>query len=60
VDSENGKIDFDQPGVDIRLEILDQIPERLIDDDDKQDGREMMEEGSDPMIISGQREGLIR
>jgi len=40
---ENKEINLDQPGVDIRLKILDQIAEGLIDEYDKKDGRKMIE-----------------
>jgi hypothetical protein len=42
--SKNGKIDPDQPWIDIRMKIMDQISEGLIDKDDEQDRREGIEE----------------
>jgi hypothetical protein len=43
MDSKNGKIDLDQSLVDIGMKMLDQIPQRLIDQDDKEDRRKRME-----------------
>jgi hypothetical protein len=46
MDSKNVKINPDQPWVDIRMEILDQIPKGLVDEDDKKDRREGIDKGT--------------
>jgi hypothetical protein len=53
MDSEEEKIDLDQRGVDIGTEVLDQIPEKLIAQDDKQDGRKLIKENPrSPHLLS--------
>jgi hypothetical protein len=46
MDPKNKKIDPNQPRVDIRMEIMDQITERLINEDDEKDRRERIDEGT--------------
>ena len=48
IDPEEELIDLDQDGIDIRTDILDQVPEGLIDQDDKKDGRKIVDKGRDP------------
>jgi len=43
VDPENKEINLHQAGVDIRLKILYQFAERLIDENDKKEGRKLIE-----------------
>jgi hypothetical protein len=45
MDPEQKEIDPNQGLVDIRMEIMDQIPKRLVDKHDKEDGRK----GVDPI-----------
>jgi len=50
------KIDLNQGPVNIGMEIMDQIPERLIDKDDKKNGRKGVDKipnPSDPLLIVG-------
>jgi hypothetical protein len=48
MDSKKGMINLDQYRIDIRVEVLNQIPEGLIDDNDKENGREVMKEPAYP------------
>jgi hypothetical protein len=46
MDPKHKKIDPDQPWIDIRMEIMDQVAEGLINEDDEKDRRERIDEGT--------------
>jgi len=48
VNSKEEKIDANQHGVNIGLKILNQISKRLVDQNDKKDGRKIIEEWTYP------------
>ena len=44
---EERQVDPDEPGIDIGPEKLDQVSQGFVNKDDEQDGREIIEEGSE-------------
>jgi hypothetical protein len=58
MDPEKRKIDPDQTGIDIRPEILNQISEGLVGEDDKENGRKVLQESSKAFVPSQVRREL--
>jgi len=60
MDAEQKEINPNQPGIDIRVEILNEISEGFVDQNNKKDGRKIIKEASDPSQarpLRGQLEG---